>query len=303
MSVFYSDGVKFNYATRGPGPDTFFFQHGIGGSHAQPLRFLQFSGNEGPGIDGSHTCIQQLRLAAFDFRAHGRTALGDPAKLRLEIFADDLVAFLDHLQVERAVLGGISMGAAVALIAALRYPKRCIALVLSRPAWLDGSMSATATAAYQEAVTCLKEEPSQESALQKLESSEIYRAVARQSADAGKSLLGQLRCVVSEPSLREAALAHLQHLPSRQSGTGLADAAAVKVPTLVLATPSDPVHPLFYAQSLSETIPGAQYVKLAPKQPDDSPHLEEVNAHLVKFLNSVLAPENATSFRPDTVRR
>src|SRR6516164_3164749 len=249
MSVFYSDGVKFNYATRGPGPDTFFFQHGIGGSHAQPLRFLQFSGNEGPGIDGSHTCIQQLRLAAFDFRAHGRTALGDPAKLRLEIFADDLVAFLDHLQVERAVLGGISMGAAVALIAALRYPKRCIALVLSRPAWLDGSMSATATAAYQEAVTCLKEEPSQESALQKLESSEIYRAVARQSADAGKSLLGQLRCVVSEPSLREAALARLQHLPSRQSGTGLADAAAVKVPTLVLATPSDPVHPLFYAQS------------------------------------------------------
>jgi len=295
MSVFYSDGVKFNYATRGPGPDTFFFQHGIGGSHAQPLRFLQFSGNEGPGIDGSHTCIQQLRLAAFDFRAHGRTALGDPAKLRLEIFADDLVAFLDHLQVERAVLGGISMGAAVALIAALRHPKRCIALVLSRPAWLDGSMSATATAAYQEAVTCLKEEPSQESALQKLESSEIYRAVARQSADAGKSLLGQLRCVVSEPSLREAALAHLQHLPSRQSGTGLADAAAVKVPTLVLATPSDPVHPLFYAQSLAATIPGAQYVKLAPKQPDDSPHLEEVNAHLVKFLNSVLAPENATS--------
>jgi len=303
MSVFYSDGVKFNYATRGPGPDTFFFQHGIGGSHAQPLRFLQFSGNEGPGIDGSHTCIQQLRLAAFDFRAHGRTALGDPAKLRLEIFADDLVAFLDHLQVERAVLGGISMGAAVALIAALRYPKRCIALVLSRPAWLDGSISATATAAYQEAVTSLKEEQSPESALQKLESSEIYRAVARQSADAGKSLLGQLRCVVSEPSLREAALAHLQHLPSRQSGTGLADAAAVKVPTLVLATPSDPVHPLFYAQSLAATIPGAQYVKLAPKQPDDSPHLEEVNAHLVKFLNSVLAPENATSFRPDTVRR
>jgi hypothetical protein len=64
----------------------------------------------------------------------------------------------------------------------------------------------------------------------KLESSEIYRAVARPSADADKSLLGQVRCVVSEPSLREAALARLQHLPSRQSGTGLADAAAVKVP-------------------------------------------------------------------------
>lgn len=295
MAAFYLDGVQFNYTTRGPGPDTFFFQHGIGGSHAQPLRFLQLSGNEGLGIDWSHTCIQQLRLAAFDFRAHGRTPPGDPAKLRLEIFADDLVAFMDHLQVERAVLGGISMGAAVALIAALRYPERCIALVLSRPAWLDGSMSAAATAAYQEAVTCLKEEPSPERALQKLESSESYRAVARQSADAGKSLLGQVRCVVSDPSLREAALTRLRHLPSGQSGTGLADAAAVKVPTLVLATPSDPIHPLSYAQSLAATIPGAQYFELAPKQPDDNPHLEEVNAHLVKFLSSVLAPENATS--------
>jgi hypothetical protein len=42
-------------------------------------------------------------------------------------------------------------------------------------------------------------------------------------------------------------------------------------------------------------FPGARYVELAPKQPDDAPHLEEVNAHLVKFLNSVLAPEHATS--------
>ena len=57
--------------------------------------------------------------------------------------------------------------------------------------------------------------------------------------------------------------------------------------------PSDPIHPLSYAQSLAATIPGAQYVELAPKQLDDGPHLEEVNVHLVKFLNSVLAPENA----------
>ena len=59
-------------------------------------------------------------MAAFDFRAHGATPLGDPEKLRISIFADDLVAFMDHLQVETAVLGGISMGAAVALSAALR---------------------------------------------------------------------------------------------------------------------------------------------------------------------------------------
>jgi pimeloyl-ACP methyl ester carboxylesterase len=289
MASFYSDGLQFNYAARGPGPNTFVFQHGIGGTHAQPLRFLQAVDHEGSGIDRPRTGIQQLRLAAFDFRAHGRTPLGDPQKLRLDKFADDLAAFMDHLQVERAVLGGISMGAAVALNAALRYPERCIALVLSRPAWLDGSMCATAIAAYTEAVKCLKEQPSPESALQKLENSDIYRAVLRLSADAGKSLLGQVRCVVSDPSLRAAALARLHYLPSGQPGVDLASAAAVNVPTLVLATPNDPIHPSSYAQSLAATIPGALYVELAPKELDDGPHLQEVNAHVLRFLNSVLA--------------
>ena len=289
MASFYSDGLHFNYATRGLGPSTFFFQHGIGGTHAQPLRFLDPFEDDGSSINKERTSIQQLRLAAFDFRAHGRTPVGDPEKLRLDAFADDLAAFMDYLQVERAVLGGISMGAAVALNAALHYPERCIALVLSRPAWLDGSMSATAIAAYTEAVKYLKEEPSPERALQKLENSDVYREVAKQSADAGKSLLGQVRCVVSDPSLLEAALARLQYLPSGQPGVDLKSAAAVSVPTLVLATPNDPIHPLSYAQSIAATIPGASYVELAPKQLDDGPHIQEVNTHLVKFFDSVLA--------------
>jgi len=151
VASFYTDTLRFNYATRGSGTTTFFFQHGLGGTLAQPFRFLIRPEGENPdGAKGQKCHARNFRLAAFDFRAHGATPLGASEKLRVDVFADDLVAFLDHLQ----VLGDISKGAAVALIATLRYPKRCIALVLSQPAWLDGSMSATATAAYQEAVTC-----------------------------------------------------------------------------------------------------------------------------------------------------
>lgn len=289
MDSFNSDGLRFEYATQGSGANTFFFQHGIGGTHAQPLRFLGPFDSEGSGIDKQPGSLQKLRLAAFDFRAHGRTPIGDPAKLRLNVFADDLVAFMDCLQVENAVLGGISMGAAVALNAALRYPERCVALVLSRPAWLNGSMCEIAIAAYTEARKYLKQESSPESALQKLEGSDIYRVVSRQSADAGKSLLGQLRCVVSDPSLREAVLARLHYLLSGQPGIDLKDAATVSVPTLVLATPNDPIHPLSYAQTMAITIPTASYVELAPKQFDDGPHIQEVNGHLAKFLDSVFA--------------
>ena len=289
MASFYSEKLHFNYATRGSGTTTFLFQHGIGGSLAQPFRFLISPDVEDPdAIKGPGSYARKFRMAAFDCRAHGATPLGDPEKLRIDVFADDLVAFMDHLRVEAAVLGGISMGAAVALSAALRYPKRCIALVLCRPAWLNGSMSTQAVAAYAEAVRLLKNEPSPESALQKLEDSDIYREVSTLSADAGRSLLGQIRSVVLNPNLREAAVARLQSLPTGQAGLDLQSAAAVHVPALIMATPSDPIHPLSFAQAFAGAIPHASFVKLRPKQLNDSPHIEEVNAQIFQFLDSVL---------------
>jgi pimeloyl-ACP methyl ester carboxylesterase len=293
MASFYSDGLQFNYATRGLGTHTFIFQHGLGGTLAQPFRFLIPCEDEDPRVGkepGSHA--GQFRVAAFDFRAHGATSLGNPEKLRIDIFADDLVAFMNHLQVETAVLGGISMGAAVALNAALRYPERCIALVLCRPAWLNGSMSSQAIAAYAEVVKLLRNEPSPESALQKLEESDIFRALVKQSADAGKSLLGQVRCVVSDPNMRAAAVARLQHLPTGQSGLDLQSAATINVPTLIMATPDDPIHPLSFAEALAGAIPHASFVKLEPKRLNDGPHIEEVNSQIAQFLNSVFKNED-----------
>ena len=57
------------------------------------------------------------------------------------MFADDVLAFADLRGVERFVVGGISMGAAIALRIAVRHPERVSGLVLARPAWLwhDGA--------------------------------------------------------------------------------------------------------------------------------------------------------------------
>ena len=283
MPSFYSDGLRFNYAIRGEGTHTFFFQHGIGGAIAQPFRFLIREDDQ-----DSDSQAQSFRLAAFDFRAHGRTPIGDPKKLRIDRFADDLIAFMDHLETDLAVLGGISMGAAVALSAATRYPQRCLGLVLSRPAWLNGSMSTAAVAAYTEAARLLEDNSSSESALQQLQTSGIYRLLATISPDAGKSLLGQVRCVVSDPSQREAAIARLRSLPVGQSGLDRISASTINVPTLIMATPNDPIHPIGFAEAFAGAIPRASLAKLAPKEVNDGPHIEEVNSQIVRFLDSLL---------------
>jgi pimeloyl-ACP methyl ester carboxylesterase len=286
MPSFYSDGLQFNYGIRGEGTHTFFFQHGIGGTIAQPFRFLVRADDH-----ESASQAPPFRLAAFDFRAHGGTPVGDPKKLRIDRFADDLIAFMDHLETDRAVLGGISMGAAVVLSAAARYPQRCLGLVLSRPAWLNGSMSTTAVAAYTEAARLLQDASSPDSALRQLQMSDIYRELAAVSADAGNSLLGQVRCVVSDPSLREAAIARLRSLPAGQPGLDLSRASAVNVSTLIMATPNDPIHPVSFAEALAGAIPHASLVKLAPKEVNDAPHIEEVNSRIGPFLDSLLAPK------------
>ena len=192
------------------------------------------------------------------------------------------------METETGLLGGISMGAAVALSAALRYPRRCLGLVLSRPAWLNGSMSPTAVAAYTKAARLLQDESSPQIAVEKMERSDVYRRVAAASADAGKSLLGQINCVVSDPSIREAAIARLLSLPTGQRGLDLKSASAITVPTLIMATPNDPMHPLGFAEALAGAIPRASLIKLAPKEVNDGPHIAEVDLHAWRFLSSVI---------------
>jgi pimeloyl-ACP methyl ester carboxylesterase len=70
----------------------------------------------------------QYRVITWDQRCHGLTeSTADP--FTYWDSADDLAGLLDHLRIERAVLGGMSQGGFVSLRFALRYPERVRALV------------------------------------------------------------------------------------------------------------------------------------------------------------------------------
>src|SRR5436190_23008370 len=106
MAYFNHDGILFYYRDEGAGL-AFFFQHGLGADVSQP--FSLFKPPAG------------LRLLAFDCRGHGDTRpLGEAQKISIDSFADDLLAWLDYLTLDQAIIGGISMGAAVALNFSLR---------------------------------------------------------------------------------------------------------------------------------------------------------------------------------------
>jgi pimeloyl-ACP methyl ester carboxylesterase len=68
------------------------------------------------------------RVITPDLRGFGESSLNS-GTVTMEIYADDIVALLDHLKIDKAVVGGMSMGGYVLLNLLERHPDRVAAPV------------------------------------------------------------------------------------------------------------------------------------------------------------------------------
>lgn len=74
---------------------------------------------------------RHYRCIVWDERAHGRTATHEaPTPFSYYDSAADLVGLLDHLDIDRAILAGVSQGGFLSLRCALTRPERVRALIL-----------------------------------------------------------------------------------------------------------------------------------------------------------------------------
>ena len=83
-----------------------------------------------------------LHVVALDPLGHGRSDRpADPQAYSVTAFAEQVVALLDHLGAPQAVVGGVSLGANVALETAAIAPSRVRGLILEAPV-LDNGVEA-----------------------------------------------------------------------------------------------------------------------------------------------------------------
>ena len=74
------------------------------------------------------------RVVLLDLLGHGRSDKPTHAsEYRIDLYVDQVRALLDHLDASEAVLGGVSLGANVSLLAAVHEPARVRGLVLEMP--------------------------------------------------------------------------------------------------------------------------------------------------------------------------
>lgn len=69
------------------------------------------------------------RVITLDARGHGKSSL-PPGKVSPDVFFQDVVALLDHLKIQEAVLCGLSMGGHVAIQTAIHAKDRVKGLIL-----------------------------------------------------------------------------------------------------------------------------------------------------------------------------
>jgi pimeloyl-ACP methyl ester carboxylesterase len=244
MPTFQHDSISFHYADEGDGIPLI-LQHGLTADIRQPLEIA-------PAVEG-------VRLVRMDMRGHGEThPLGPEAGFTFAQMAADVLALADHLRLGAFVIGGISMGAGIALSVASLQPGRVRGLILIRPAWLDEPappslevMREAGRYIQQFGVTVGKS---------RFQESALYRAVAAQVPYAAQGLLAQF----DHPRAAEAVV-RLLSIPGSQPVGDRAAWSQLAMPTLIIGNAHDPTHPLSMAQALAAWIPNSRFIEVPPK--------------------------------------
>ena len=110
-----------------PGADIFYEEMGTG----EPVIFLHSSFSRGILSFAAQISRFQNKFRCFypDMRGHGRTE-SSTISWTTPGLADDLIAFMDVLEIPQAHLVGFSLGGDVALYAALGYPQRIMSKII-----------------------------------------------------------------------------------------------------------------------------------------------------------------------------
>ncbi len=241
------------------------FQHGLGGDEAQVAQ--AFPTGEG------------LRRVTVECRGHGTSSLGRRRPFSIALFAEDALAAADRCGFERMVVGGISMGAAIALHLAHFHKDRVAGLVLLRPAWTfhaaPENMTPIRTIAELLRLHAIEE------ARALFEASAIASDLKQHAPDNFASLLGYF----DRPDAAGFAEV-LGDIASDGPGVSEVSAAAIDVPTLVIGNRQDAIHPLSSATELAAAVPGARFVEVAAKAADKPRHFLETQTAISEFLSS-----------------
>lgn len=187
---------------------------------------------------------ERFRVVLYDKRGHGLSD-APPAPYTMDDHTDDLLALLDHLEIESAALVGLSVGGMIAQRLAVRAPGRVRALVLCCTAAKIGTPET-----WAERISAVENggiEPIAEAVLQRWFTPEFHKT-CRDDVAGWRNMLVRIPAhgyAATCAAIRDADLT--------------ADAAKIDAPTLCVAGDQDGSTPADVVRNTASLIPGAGF--------------------------------------------
>jgi len=269
MAYFKHDGQRLAYTVYGEGPRTTVLLPGLLFSqrmHVPLARELADRGN---------------RVITLDLLGHGRS--DRPRDMRaysMDLFAQQTIGLLDHLEIDQAVLGGTSLGANVTLSVASAAPERLRGMLVEMPV-LDNALLGCAIAFTPLMIALTFGEP-----LMK-----VLQFGARSVPSERIPFLGDvvLDTIRQDPGPSAAVI---QGLFFGRVAPPAAERRTFEAPTLVIGHPRDPIHPFSDSQALASELPNARMIdaesiielRLWP---------ERITAEIASFIDACWKPKGA----------
>jgi pimeloyl-ACP methyl ester carboxylesterase len=231
------------------------------------------------------------RVLTLDLLGHGASDRPrDMWRYSMSLFAEQVVALLDHLDIDSAVIGGTSLGANVTLEVAFLAPSRVRGMVIEMPV-LDNALVAGALAFTPLMVALSFAEPAM------IGLSTLARRVPRRGVpfwvDVGLDIIRQ----DPRPSA-----AVIQGILFGRVAPHRRERRRMTQPALVIGHHRDPIHPFSDADMLAEELREARLVeastvlelRLAPQR---------LSSEIATFLDSCWAPRRVSPRRRPAARR
>ena len=189
--------------------------------------------------------MDRARCIAPDLRGFGESEIRGPYSM--DQYADDVIAMLDALQVERAVIAGLSMGGYIAFAIWRRHRERVRALILAdtRP----GADTEEAKATRREMIALARARGSGAVA-----DGQIGKMVGATTRARQPDIADAIHRMLTVAPV-EGVVGALEAMIARPDSTPLL--AGIDVPTLIIVGDEDVLTPPSEARAMHDRIPGS----------------------------------------------
>jgi pimeloyl-ACP methyl ester carboxylesterase len=269
VTLMTRDGLALRVDDDGGGTPVL-FQHGLCGDANQTREAFP----KNPTIDS------RFRRITLECRGHGQSEAEDPNLFSIKTFADDVAALIESLKAGPVVVGGISMGATIALRLAVKRPDLVKGLILARPAWITAN--APPNMEPNALVGALLGKYPPEKAHEVFMQGDTAKHLSQVAPDNLKSLEGFFE---RTPYVVTAEL--LTRISADGPGVEEFEVRALTTPTLVIGIDHDFIHPYAYAQALAELIPNSALKAITAKSVSKELYISDFHNAVTHFLEEL----------------